>query len=30
MNHEFDTSIIEIGWKTGKLWTFKEFNMANI
>ena len=26
----FDTSIIEIDWKMGKLWAFKEFNMANI
>ena len=26
----FDTSIIEIGWKMGKLWAFKEFNMADI
>ena len=26
----FDTSIIKIGWKMGKLWAFKEFNMANI
>ena len=26
----FDTSIIKIGWKVGKLWVFKEFNMANI
>ena len=26
----FDTSIIIIGWKMGKLWAFKEFNMANI
>ena len=24
----FDTSIIKIGWKMGKLWAFKEFNMA--
>ena len=23
----FDTSIIKIGWKMGKLWAFKEFNM---
>ena len=30
MNHEFDTSIIKIGWKMGKLLAFKEFNMANI
>ena len=26
----FDTSIIKIGWKMGKLCAFKEFNMANI
>ena len=26
----FDTSIIKIGWKMGKLWAFKKFNMANI
>ena len=26
----FDTSIIKIGWKMGKLWAFKEFNMAHI
>ena len=26
----FDTSTIKIGWKMGKLWEFKEFNMANI
>ena len=26
----FDTSFIKIGWKMGKLWAFKEFNMANI
>ena len=26
----FDTSIIKIGWKMGKLWAFKEFNMTNI
>ena len=26
----FDTSIIKNGWKMGKLWTFREFNMANI
>ena len=26
----FDTSIIKIGWKMGKLWAFKQFNMANI
>ena len=26
----FDTSIIKIGWKMGKLWAFEEFNMANI
>ena len=26
----FDTSIIKICWKMGKLWAFKEFNMANI
>ena len=26
----FDTSIIKIGWKMGKLWAFKELNMANI
>ena len=26
----FDTSIIKIGRKMGKLWAFKEFNMANI
>ena len=26
----FDTSIIKIGWKMGKLWAFKEFNMAII
>ena len=25
----FDTSIIKIGWKMGKLWAFKEVNMAN-
>ena len=25
-----DTSIIKIGWKMGKLWAFKEFNMADI
>ena len=27
---KFDTSIIKIGSKMGKLWAFKEFNMANI
>ena len=27
---KFDTSIIKIGCKKGKLWAFKEFNMANI
>ena len=26
----FDTSIIEISWKMGKLWAFKEFIMTNI
>ena len=26
----FGTRIINIGWKMGKLWVFKEFNMANI
>ena len=26
----FDTSIIKIGWKMGKLWAFKKFNMADI
>ena len=26
----FDTSIIKVGWNMGKLWAFKEFNMANI
>ena len=26
----FDTSIIKIGWKMGKLWAFQEFNMADI
>ena len=26
----FGTSIIKIGWKMGKLWAFKEFNVANI
>ena len=26
----FDTSIIKIGCKMGKLWTFKEFNISNI
>ena len=26
----FDTSFIKIGWKMGKLWAYKEFNMANI
>ena len=26
----FDTNIIKIGWKMGKLWAIKEFNMANI
>ena len=26
----FDTSIIKMGWKMGKFWAFKEFNMANI
>ena len=26
----FDTSIIKIGWKMGKLWAFKEFTMADI
>ena len=26
----FDTSIVEIGWKMGKVWAFKEFNIANI
>ena len=26
----FDTSIIKIGWKMGKLWALKKFNMANI
>ena len=26
----FYTSIIKISWKMGKLWAFKEFNMANI
>ena len=26
----FDTSITKIGWKMGKLWAFKKFNMANI
>ena len=25
----FDTGIIKFGWKMGKLWAFKEFNMAN-
>ena len=25
----FDTSIIKIGWKMGKLWAFNEFNMAD-
>ena len=25
---DFDISIIKIGWKMGKLWAFKEFNMA--
>ena len=25
----FDTSIIKISWKMGKLLAFKEFNMAN-
>ena len=26
----FNTSIIKIGWKMGKLWAFMEFNMTNI
>ena len=26
----FDTSIIKIGWKMGKLWAFEKFNIANI
>ena len=26
----FDTSIIKIGWNMGKLWAFKEINMATI
>ena len=26
----FDTSVIKIGWKMGKLWALKKFNMANI
>ena len=26
----FDTSIIKISEKMGKLWAFKKFNMANI
>ena len=26
----FGTSIIKIGWQMGKLWAFKELNMANI
>ena len=26
----FDTSIVKIGWKMGKLWAFKEIIMANI
>ena len=26
----FDTNIIKIGWKMGKLWAFKELKMANI
>ena len=26
----FNTSIINIGWKMGKLWAFQEINMANI
>ena len=26
----FDISIIKIGWKMGKLWASKEFNMATI
>ena len=26
----FGTSIIKIDWKMGKLWAFKEFNIANI
>ena len=25
-----DTSVTKIGWKMGKLWAFKEFNMFNI
>ena len=24
----FDTSIIKIGWKMGKIWAFIEFNMT--
>ena len=27
---KFNTSIIKISWKMGKLFAFKEFNMANI
>ena len=30
MNMNFDTSIIKIGWKMGKLYAFKEFNVAKI
>ena len=29
-NVHFDTSFIKIGGKMGKLWAFKEFNMADI
>ena len=29
-NMNFGTSIIKIGWTMGKLWAYKEFNMANI
>ena len=25
-----DTNTIKMGWKMGKLWAFKEFNMADI
>ena len=30
MNHDFDTNIITIGWKMGKLQAITEFNVANI
>ena len=25
---KFDTSMIKMGWKMGKLWEFKEFNFS--